>query len=379
MDGCTATRTGDTTPAPDTAWGAFSDEAPWVLDPDALAWRAPADAARQNGPGRGAAAGAARRLPPGRRGLTVSARLATAVGPWAARRWWRRRRNRPVGSAATADLSRRLRLAAEALGPTYIKLGQIISSGEGLFPPELVERVQALPRPGAGRAVRRRARRRSRRTSGGRSTSVFAAFDRRAAGRGVDRPGARRHACAPARTVVVKVQRPTVARLVARRPARRWRGSPRTSSAASRSPRWPTRRRWSSCSPRRSSRSSTSASRRRTCSTSPRCCATSASAATSCPARTPTLVTRRVLVMERLDGFTFDDVAGMRGRRHRHRGAWCAPAMIALHRGRDAPRRLPRRPARRQPVRAARRAHRAARLRHHRPPRRATAGWRSCA
>ncbi len=38
----------------------------------------------------------------------------------------------------TAGLARRLREAAEALGPTYIKLGQIISSGEGIFPEELV-------------------------------------------------------------------------------------------------------------------------------------------------------------------------------------------------------------------------------------------------
>ena len=37
-----------------------------------------------------------------------------------------------------AGLSRRLRVAAEALGPTYIKLAQIISAGEGVFPPELV-------------------------------------------------------------------------------------------------------------------------------------------------------------------------------------------------------------------------------------------------
>ena len=71
--------------------------------------------------------------------------------------------------------------------------------------------------------------------------------------------------------VVVKVQRPTVGHAGAARTSRSWPGWPRSSSAASRSPRWPTRRRWSSCSPRRSSRSSTSASRRRTCSTSPRC------------------------------------------------------------------------------------------------------------
>ena len=52
---------------------------------------------------------------------------------------WRRRRGQAAGSAGVADLSRRLRLAAESLGPTFIKLGQIISSGEGLFPPELVD------------------------------------------------------------------------------------------------------------------------------------------------------------------------------------------------------------------------------------------------
>ena len=37
-----------------------------------------------------------------------------------------------------AGISRRLRVAAERLGPTYIKLGQIVASGEGIFPPELV-------------------------------------------------------------------------------------------------------------------------------------------------------------------------------------------------------------------------------------------------
>ncbi len=37
----------------------------------------------------------------------------------------------PTSRAACAE-------AAESLGATYIKLGQIISSGEGLFPAELV-------------------------------------------------------------------------------------------------------------------------------------------------------------------------------------------------------------------------------------------------
>ncbi len=41
--------------------------------------------------------------------------------------------------SSRAGLSRRLRLAAEHFGPTYIKLVPVISSGEGLFPAELVD------------------------------------------------------------------------------------------------------------------------------------------------------------------------------------------------------------------------------------------------
>src|SRR5262249_59620863 len=55
--------------------------------------------------------------------------------PWLVAKRLRRYR---TPEASRAAISRRLRRAAEALGPTYIKLGQIISSGEGLFPEELV-------------------------------------------------------------------------------------------------------------------------------------------------------------------------------------------------------------------------------------------------
>ncbi len=53
---------------------------------------------------------------------------------------------------SVAGISRRLRIAAERLGPTYIKLGQIISSGEGIFPEPLVAefrkcRDQVPPEP----------------------------------------------------------------------------------------------------------------------------------------------------------------------------------------------------------------------------------------
>lgn len=79
-----------------------------------------------------------RRVPPGARAITVGARLGSAILLW-------RLIDRPKGrSASRAGLSRRLRKQFERLGPTYIKLGQIISSGEGIFPPELVGEFRSL-------------------------------------------------------------------------------------------------------------------------------------------------------------------------------------------------------------------------------------------
>ena len=70
--------------------------------------------------------------------FTVVRHLGLALAGWVL---GGRRRG---GSESKRDLSRRLRVAAERLGPTYIKLGQIISSGEGLFPEELVGEFQKL-------------------------------------------------------------------------------------------------------------------------------------------------------------------------------------------------------------------------------------------
>ena len=70
------------------------------------------------------------RLPPISRAITVVRHLGWAVGVWAIKE---------RGSDASKEgISRRMRVAAEALGPTYIKLAQIISAGEGVFPTELV-------------------------------------------------------------------------------------------------------------------------------------------------------------------------------------------------------------------------------------------------
>ena len=124
-----------TTTIDDQAWGAFTDAAPWVLDRSTVTWlslanrlrsAAQAEVPRLTKPGK---------MPPGTRVITVASRLAFALVPWALRKKCKRY---ATPEASRADVSLRLRLAAEHLGPTYIKLGQIISSGEGLFPAELV-------------------------------------------------------------------------------------------------------------------------------------------------------------------------------------------------------------------------------------------------
>ncbi len=192
----------------DLEWGAFHDTAPWVLEPSEIRWAEAAERLRAAARGRVPELIAPRRSPPGLRGVVTIGRLLGAVGPWAVRK----RRGRIAGSASTAELSRRLRLAAEALGPTFIKLGQIISSGEGVFPPELVEefkrcrdQVPAEPFDVVRRTVEA--------DLGRRLEDVFATFEEEpiAAASIAQVHAARLHS---GEDVVVKVQRPQVARLV---------------------------------------------------------------------------------------------------------------------------------------------------------------------
>jgi ubiquinone biosynthesis protein len=75
-------------------------------------------------------------LPSVGRVLSVVFRIGIPLVAWGAKE-----RGTPE---SRAGLSRRLRPAFERLGPTYIKLGQIISSGEGIFPPELVGQFRLL-------------------------------------------------------------------------------------------------------------------------------------------------------------------------------------------------------------------------------------------
>ena len=124
---------GEEVPVPtDLAEGAFSDRPPWLVDPGRLSWRAGIDVVRAESASWTRSLTRRRRVPPGIDALHVGVVLGAAVGAWYLTD---RRRGRP---RSRAGLSRRLRRAFERLGPTFIKLGQIISAGEGLFPEELV-------------------------------------------------------------------------------------------------------------------------------------------------------------------------------------------------------------------------------------------------
>src|ERR1700678_302736 len=143
---------------PDLAIGAFTPYGPWTVDPEQMTWRFGGSQAGAAGAADGTAGAGGdsldidelrkraadlarqlvrpRRYPPGLRVIDVGLRLGIALVGWGIRD-----RGTPT---SRSGLSRRLRPAFERLGPTYIKLGQIISSGEGIFPEELVEEFRLL-------------------------------------------------------------------------------------------------------------------------------------------------------------------------------------------------------------------------------------------
>ena len=195
---------------PDLSIGAFTADGPWTVEPETMGWRFPRGSEGDIDALRAEAAALARRLvrpqrlPPGVRVVTVGLRLGSALVGWGLRD-----RGTPH---SRSGLSRRLRAAFERLGPTYIKLGQIISSGEGIFPEELVEEFRLLrdrvpPEPFST------VRRTIEEDLGRPLSEVFTSFDRVPI---ASASIAQVHA-ATLRTgerVVVKVQRRTVASLV---------------------------------------------------------------------------------------------------------------------------------------------------------------------
>ncbi|MGB8859736.1 MAG: AarF/UbiB family protein [Ilumatobacteraceae bacterium] len=193
----------------DRSWAAFTEEGPWTLRRDAIRWLPLAADLRTRAQAEVPALTKAGKVPPGGRVVRVVRVLARAVVPWMARK---KRGRYSTPEASRAEISLRLRKAAEHLGPTYIKLGQIISSGEGLFPPELVnefkkcrDQVPAEPFELVRQVVEA--------DLGARLEDIFASFERTPLAAASI---AQVHAATllTGEAVVVKVQRPSVAGLV---------------------------------------------------------------------------------------------------------------------------------------------------------------------
>jgi ubiquinone biosynthesis protein len=120
---------------PDTDWGAFDQNPPWVLQLDNIKWQKSAVALRAAAQREVPVLTKPTKIPPVARLITVVFVLTKALLPWFIKK---KRKKFDTPEASREFISFRMRKAVERLGSTYIKLGQIISSGEGLFPVELV-------------------------------------------------------------------------------------------------------------------------------------------------------------------------------------------------------------------------------------------------
>jgi ubiquinone biosynthesis protein len=190
----------------DADLGVFTDEGPWVLDPTQLTWTSGLAETRAELVASLPRLTRRRRFPPGARLGTTVRRLGGALALWYLTE------RRKGGTVKMAGISRRLRIAAEQLGPTYIKLGQIVSSGEGIFPAELVEefkrcrdKVEPEPWPVVERVLTEEL--------GGPTSAVFASIDRRPLA-AASIAQVHRATLIDGTEVVIKVQRPSVRRRV---------------------------------------------------------------------------------------------------------------------------------------------------------------------
>ena len=185
--------------------GAFTADGPWVLEPP-LPWQRGIEQVRADAAAQVPALIRRRRLPP-TRVLTLLVRLLLPTLAWAIRH-----RSGTKSALAQDDLPPRLRPAFEKLGCTFIKLGQLIASAEGIVPPAWTRSFRDLHdgvRPESFRHVRKVVE-----AELGRSMDdVFARFERTPLAAASI---AQVHTATlrSGEQVVVKVQRPGIAKVV---------------------------------------------------------------------------------------------------------------------------------------------------------------------
>ena len=284
--------------------GAFRAGGPWRIEPGAQVWSAGLAELRAATQASVAERTRRPRVPPLGRLVHAVARLGGAFALW----WVRERRGDRV--QARAALSRRLRRAFTRLGPSYVKLGQIVSSGRGLFPSEVVDEFRQLrdrvpPAPFA--QIRRLVESELGRPLG----EVFAAFEPECV---ASASIAQVHAArlATGESVVVKVQRPRIAErvwkdvsalawiapwLVGRIPVSALANPPAVVDLFAETVSEELDFRLEAQNMLDVAAVLRDAGQH----------------AVLVPRPHPQLVTRRVLVMERLDGWRYEDVEGMRG------------------------------------------------------------------
>src|SRR5690242_2099892 len=111
MTSAIETNPSTTAPPADLAIGAFSDQPPWIVDPASMPWRKTVAAVRWVTRRQIPELIRPRKVPSGTRVFRVMTHLGAAVGLWAVGA------RRKGGHESKADISRRIRIAAEHLGP----------------------------------------------------------------------------------------------------------------------------------------------------------------------------------------------------------------------------------------------------------------------
>ncbi len=193
----------------DCEWAAFDAHGQWVLSEDEISWLKIAPSLRDDARREVPVLTKASKIPPIARLFEVVWVLGKAIIPW----WLKKRTGRFADSSESrAYLSLRMRKAIERLGSTYIKLAQIISSGEGLFPAELVDefkkcrdQVPPIPFDEVRRVIEEE--------TGTSLENTFASFDRTPLAAASIAQVHVATLCT-GEEVVVKVQRPVVSKLV---------------------------------------------------------------------------------------------------------------------------------------------------------------------